>query len=63
MAVGSGMIRDYERSVNPLEHVSKPDGRPEADALREDRRMETVKGSSSVLVNQRWTAPFRQRGN
>jgi recombination protein RecA len=39
----AGIIRNYERSVNHLEHVGKPDGRPEADALREDRRMETVK--------------------
>jgi hypothetical protein len=39
------MIRNYEHSVNLLEHVSKPNGRLEADALREDRQMETMKPS------------------
>jgi hypothetical protein len=34
---------EYERSVNHLERAAKHDGRPEADARREDRRMETVK--------------------
>jgi recombination protein RecA len=39
----TGIVWDYERSVNHLECASKSDGRPEADALREDVLMETVK--------------------
>src|SRR5215510_7777934 len=41
----TSILWDYERSVNHLERVSKTDGRPEADALTEDVRVEAVKPS------------------
>jgi hypothetical protein len=38
----TGIVWDYERSVNHLERAGKSDGIPEADALREGVRVDTV---------------------
>jgi len=38
----TGIVWDYERSVNHLERADKHDGRPEADALKEGVRVDMV---------------------
>jgi hypothetical protein len=38
----AGTVRNYESSVNLLQHVNEDRGIPEAEALREDVLVETV---------------------